>query len=167
VEDPLLICYDGTDGARSALETAARDFPGRNAVVAYYWQPFAAAKRRFGRHILELVQDAESVNERERQLAAEVAEEGAALAREKGLVAEPEAVEIDVPIQEAVLSHADELEAAAIVLGARGGSTLRSLLVGDVAFEVVQRATRPVLVVPSPRLAERRRDELTRETEPV
>jgi nucleotide-binding universal stress UspA family protein len=167
VEDPLLICYDGTDGARSALETAARDFPGRNAVVAYSWQPFAAAKRRFGRHILELVQDAESVNERERQLAAEVAEEGAALAREKGLVAEPEAVEIDVPIQEAVLSHADELEAAAIVLGARGGSTLRSLLVGDVAFEVVQRATRPVLVVPSPRLAERRRDELTRETEPV
>jgi nucleotide-binding universal stress UspA family protein len=87
--------------------------------------------------------------------------------REHGLVAEADAVEIDGPIQEAVLSHADELEAAAIVLGARGGTALRSLLVGDVAFEVMQRATRPVFVAPSPRLAERRRDELTRETEPA
>ncbi len=162
LDAPLLICYDGSDGARIALETAAREFPGRKVVVAYYWQPFASTNRRYGRHILELVQDAETINERAEKLATEIAEEGAILARDAGLIAEPASIEIDAPIQEAVLTHADELSASAIVLGARSSSALRSLLIGDVAFEVVQRATRPVFVVASPRLTERRRDELNR-----
>jgi len=41
--------------------------------------------------------------------------------------------------------------------------SLRSLILGDVANEVVQRATRPVLVIPAGDLSERRRDELTRD----
>jgi nucleotide-binding universal stress UspA family protein len=162
MEGPLLICFDGSDGAREALEAAARAFHGREAVVACYWQPFASENGRFRRHLLEMVQDANSINEQEQQLAREIAEEGAELAHGLGLTAEAAAVGIDAPIQEAVLNHADELSASAIVLGARAGSSLRSLLVGDVAFEVMQRATRPVFVVPSSRLSERRRDALAR-----
>ncbi len=157
---PLLVCYDGSDGARAALETAARELPGRTAVVAYYWQPFAQSNRRTAIHILELVQDATSINEGEERLAVEIAGEGAELACRAGLEATPAPARIEVPIDEAVLTHADEIDAAAIVLGARSRSSLKSLLIGDLAYEVVQRATRPVLLVPSGRLVDRRRDEL-------
>jgi nucleotide-binding universal stress UspA family protein len=52
---------------------------------------------------------------------------------------------------------ADERDAQLIVLGSRGRSSVGSALLGDVARDVLQRARRPVLVVPSSGLAERRR----------
>jgi nucleotide-binding universal stress UspA family protein len=158
---PLLICYDGSEGARAAVETAGGLFGVRRAVVACFWQPFAARNRRFAVDILELVQNAAAINEREEQLCHEIAEEGSAMARESGLLAEPCAIRIDGPIDEAIVAHADEIDAAAIVLGAGGRSTLRSLLIGAVANGIVQQATRPVLLVPSARLASRRHEQLT------
>jgi nucleotide-binding universal stress UspA family protein len=160
---PLLVCYDGSEGAKAALAAAADVVAPRDAVVACYWQPFAASAKRFGLDIRELVQDAADINRREAELAAGLADEGAELARAAGLDAEGRAVEIDCAIDEAILSHADELDAAAIVLGSRSRSSLRSLLIGSIANEVVQHATRPVFLAPSPELAGRRRDELTRD----
>ena len=163
---PILFCYDGSEGARAALEQAAAVFGVKEAVVACYWQPFER-DGRFRVEILELVQDAASITERERTLAEETAAEGAALARELGFDAEAEAIRIDGPIEEAILMHADRIEAATIVLGARKHSRLRSLLVGNVANEVLQRSTRPVFLAALSGLAERRREELLRETEPA
>ena len=160
---PLLVCYDGSDGAKAALAAAAQAFAGRAAVVACYWQPFASSSRRFALDIRELVQHPDDINEREAALARTLADEGAVLARDAGLAAQPRAVEIDGPIDEAILAHADELDAAAIVLGSRGRSTIRSLLLGSIANEIVQRSPRPVYLAPSSRLAERRRDQLARE----
>jgi nucleotide-binding universal stress UspA family protein len=162
---PLLICYDGSDAARAALVEAARLFAGQPAVVACYWQPLVARAGRFGHDIRELVEDPDDINRRERELASAIADEGVALAREAGLETEGRTVEIDGPIEEAILAHANELDAAAIVLGARSRSSLRSLLIGNVANEVVQRAARPVFMTPSPQLAVRRRDELDREAD--
>jgi nucleotide-binding universal stress UspA family protein len=159
----LLVCYDGSDGAKAALEAAARAFAQHEAVVACYWQPFGASSRRFAIDIRELVQDADDINRREEQVAQQVAAEGARLAGSFGLDADGRAVEIDGPIEEAILSQADEIEAAAIVLGTRSRSSLRSLLIGSIANEIIQRATRPVFLAPSARLAERRRLELSQE----
>jgi nucleotide-binding universal stress UspA family protein len=155
---PLLVCFDGSEGGQAAVATAAALFPGHDAVVACYWQPFAASSGRFSIDILELVQDPDGINEREEQLARATAERGADAAAAAGLVARGLAVRIEGPIDEAILSHADELDAVAIVLGSRSHSSLRSLILGDVANEVVQRASRPVVVTPSPQLARRRRD---------
>lgn len=160
---PVLICYDGTEGSRTALELGARLLAPRQAVVACYWQPFAETTKRLGVDVLELVQDAASINDRERQLAEDVAAEGAGHACTFGFDAEPVAIKIDGPIEEAVLLQAESLDACLIVLGARKRSTLRSLLVGAVANEVIQRATRPVLIAPSQRLAERRRKDMVGE----
>ncbi len=66
------------------------------------------------------------------------------------------AVKVTTPVDEAILSHADELDASAIVLGSRSRSGLGSILLGDVAGDVVQLSNRPVFVVPSAALAERR-----------
>jgi nucleotide-binding universal stress UspA family protein len=161
---PILVCYDGSEGARTALELAADLLAPGEAVVASYWQPFAETTKRLGVDLLELVQDPAAINEREQQLAEQLATEGAERARELGLEAEPRAIQIDGPIDEAILLHAEELDACLIVLGARKRSTLRSLLVGAVANEVLQRATRPVLVAPSDRLAKRRRRHLVAES---
>jgi nucleotide-binding universal stress UspA family protein len=161
-EGPLLVCYDGSEGARAALDAAVHLFAGREAVVACYWQPFGASGRRFATEILELVQDAPSINEREEEQARSFAEEGAALVRAAGLTAEAEAVRIDVPIDEAILAHAERIDALAIVMGSRRRSTLRSLLLGNTAYEIAQRAARPVLLAPSSVLAERRREEFVR-----
>jgi nucleotide-binding universal stress UspA family protein len=159
----LLICFDGSEGARAALDEAARLFPGQRALVACYWQPFAESSKRFAIDILELVQDPDSINEREMQLVEKVAVEGAATARALGLDAESAAVRIDGPIEEAILGHAEEIGASAIILGSRSRSKLRSLILGDVANEVAQRATRPVFLVSSSGLASARRSELTRD----
>ena len=160
---PLLVCYDGSEAAKTALEAAASVFAVREAVIACYWQPFASSSKRFGVDIRELVQHPDDINRREGQLAQQVADEGVRLARSLGLDAQGRAVKIDGPIEEAILAHADEIEPAAIVLGARSRSSLRSLLIGSTANEIIQRATRPVFLAPSDRLAERRRIELSQQ----
>jgi nucleotide-binding universal stress UspA family protein len=158
---PILLCYDGSDDAAAAIEEAAPLFAGRTAVVACFWQPFAQVAKRFAVSLLEVVQEAPSVNEREAQLAQQLAEQGAALASRLGLAAEASAVKVSDPIDEAIIAHADAIDAPLIVLGSRGRSGIGSMLLGDVAHDVVQRSTRAVMVVPSVRLSGRRREELT------
>jgi nucleotide-binding universal stress UspA family protein len=155
VDGPLLICYDGSDGARTALEAAVAAFD-RPAVVACYWQPFADSSRSLAMNLLELVQDPAAINEREQASAQRVADEGAELAAAAGRAAEPVAVRTSRAIDEAIHHHAEELDAFAIVLGSRGRSGLGSVLLGDVAGDVVQLSSRPVFVVPSGPLARRR-----------
>jgi len=161
---PILLCYDGSDDAAAAIEAAAPMFAGREAVVVCFWQPFAQVAKRFAVSLLEVVQEAGSVNEREALLAHQMAAAGAAIALAAGLVADGEAVEVTRPIDESIIAYADEVDAPVIVLGARGRSGVGSMLLGDVAHDVVQRSTRPVLLVPSARLSGRRRTELGSES---
>jgi nucleotide-binding universal stress UspA family protein len=155
-DGPLLICYDGSEGARTALDAAVAAFD-RPAVVACYWQPFADSGRRLATNLLEFVQDPASINEREQAAAQEVAGEGAARVAAAGRPAEAVAIKVAASIDEAILRHADELDAFTIVLGSRSRSRLGSILLGDVAGDVLQLSSRPVFVVPSSSLAQRRR----------
>jgi nucleotide-binding universal stress UspA family protein len=157
---PILLCYDGSDDAREAIDTAGSLFEGRDAVVISFWQPLAHIANRFAVNLLALVQDPASVNEREAMLAQQLADEGAQLASQGGLHAEGRAVEVSLPIDEAIIAYADELDAPLIVLGSRGRSGIASMLLGDVAHDVVQRSSRPVLLVAASPLANRRRDVL-------
>ena len=47
-----------------------------------------------------------------------------------------------------ILEVAHEEDVSLIVLGARGPSSVKELLIGDVSTEVLRRARRPVLLVP-------------------
>ena len=77
-----------------------------------------------------------------------IAERGAAAAAAAGLVVEPATVAAGISQWPEFLVAADEIDADAIVCGARGrGAVARSLL-GSTSTSLLHHSTRPVLVVP-------------------
>jgi nucleotide-binding universal stress UspA family protein len=81
---------------------------------------------------------------------------GAERATSAGLEAQSRIVNRRDDIAVDILAVADELDADVIVLGTRGRGGLKSLMLGSVSNAVLHHADRPVLVIPSPALAEER-----------
>jgi nucleotide-binding universal stress UspA family protein len=94
----------------------------------------------------KLAQRALDVDQFLEELARQTLERGVALAREAGLV--PDGQLTRGKPWSAICEAARELDAEAIVVGARGLSRVRSVLLGSVSFSVLTHAQRPVLVIP-------------------
>jgi len=141
-DSPVLICYDGSEGARNAITAAAALLVGRGAVIlnvgplALVAEAYAAAGS-----------GAADLDRRAHADALVLADEGAELAREAGLRAEARA-RLDTPTWRGVVGIADEIGATAIVLGSRGLTGVHELVEGSLWHEVAQHARRPVLIVP-------------------
>jgi nucleotide-binding universal stress UspA family protein len=73
--------------------------------------------------LLEVVQEAPSVNEREARLAQQLGEQGSALANDP--VAEASAVKVSDPIDESIIAHADAIDAPLRVLSAAAPASAR------------------------------------------
>lgn len=144
---PILLCYDRSAGARRAIETAGALFPGHKAIVLYVWSPISVMVGGIGGIVpLPAYDDSEL-----RAAARELAEEGTSLAVAAGLDATPGSTPTSLDgTWHTILEVADSHDAGLIVLGARGLSGFRSLVLGSVSHAVVQHAHRPVLVVPPP-----------------
>ena len=101
---PVLVCYDGSDGARAALEAAVQVF-SRPMVVACYWQPFGESDKPLNIEILELVQDP-SEHQRARAGAGDARRRRRAPAsqRPRAPTADPVAVKVTAPVDEAILA---------------------------------------------------------------
>ena len=97
--------------------------------------------------------DVREVDAASRANAEQSAQEGAALARRAGFDATPRWLEQDTTTANAILAEADALEARAIVMGSRGLTGLKSLLLGSVSHAVIQHADCTVVLVPSPEVA--------------
>jgi nucleotide-binding universal stress UspA family protein len=142
---PVLICYDRSAAARHAIATAGSLMPGHRAVVLHVWAPIAVL---FGPYALAVPPRADD-DSALAEAALTVAREGANLACEAGLDAIPDAVPGSFNgTWHDILDVADQHDASLIVVGARGLSALRSLLLGSVSHGVVQHSHHPVLVVP-------------------
>ena len=89
----------------------------------------------------------QAVDRGQREHAARVAAEGAALARSLGLAAEPHAVPDELDVADTVLRLARERGAAAVVVGSHGISGLRTRLLGGVSRKLIEHCELPVLVV--------------------
>lgn len=149
----ILIAYDDSEGAKAAIQAAGRLFPGRQAEVVNVWRSVAAAAP--AAHIAvptEVVGKAYIELDRYAEATAEwMAEEGAKAAQASGVDASPRAVQSGGGNIWATLVHlAAEERPAAIVLGSRGRSGIKSVLLGSVSAGVAQHSPVPVVVVPSP-----------------
>ena len=144
----LMFCYDGSEDAKHAIQRGSELLTARRALVLTVWLPTAVLGPGLG-------ETAAMVNFAELDRAAaeacdRVAAAGVRIARACGLDAEPVAVKTAGPIWHAIVETADRCDAAAIVMGSRGLTPLRSILLGSVSSGVVHHADRPTLVIRRP-----------------
>jgi nucleotide-binding universal stress UspA family protein len=152
----ILIAYDGSPDAQAAIGQAGELLKGRPAAVLTIWERIQDVLARSGAGMAMGSMDYEELDRSYEDQALRRAEQGAELARNSGLEAQARICVRDGSIAETILAQADQLDAEAIVLGTRGLTGLKSLLLGSVSHAVLQRADRPVVVVPSPEIAAER-----------
>jgi nucleotide-binding universal stress UspA family protein len=145
--DTILLCYDGSTDARAAVRAAGVLFDGTTTIVLTVWEDISEAVA-FGTGGAVASLDAESINRARERAAGQVAEEGTSHARASGVPAASVAVRRGASVAQTILEQAAMLGADMIVLGSRGLGPVTSLLSGSVSRDVLQRADRPVLVVP-------------------
>jgi nucleotide-binding universal stress UspA family protein len=157
----ILLCYDGSEDAQAAMETTARLFSGEPLTVLAVWEPYTEIITHegwgFGFGYAPPAADVEQVDDSVRRHASGVVEDAVRRLGEQGVTAEARVESASGGIASTVLAVADEISADAIVLGTRGHSGIKSLLLGSVSHAVLQHADRPVLVVPSEPVARERR----------
>jgi nucleotide-binding universal stress UspA family protein len=147
---PALIGYDGSDGAKQAIAAAARLLAGRPALVVHVWS--SPMKRSFvgsslaSVPIAELHEIAGDLGDFFAESARDMAEEGAALAREAGLDARGLAIEAAPGIWRAISAAAAQEGAALIVAGSGGRGAAAATLLGSVASALAHNAQLPVLI---------------------
>jgi nucleotide-binding universal stress UspA family protein len=152
----ILIAYDGSKDAQSAIDLAGDLMSGEPTTVLSVWEPFVDVMARTGLGVGPGVIDFEALDKAYEKSGRERAAEGAQRAARAGLNAQPRTRARHATIAATILAEADELGASAIVLGSRGLTGVKSLLLGSVSHAVLQHANRPVIVVPSPEVAHQR-----------
>ena len=80
---PVLFCYDGSDGSKTALAAAVELIKPADAVVLVVWMPAAVQLARAGSFLAAVPNEGE-IDEQEADAARQLAEEGAAGARRRG-----------------------------------------------------------------------------------
>ena len=122
-DGPVVVGWDGSESAKAALQTAERLFPDRRIVAV-------------------------SVDEATKVPAQPGADSNGRLVhvhvdrgRGRGRQARGTA--------SAIVAAADEQRAAAVVVGSRGRSAVREIILGSVAMGVLHESHRPVMVVPN------------------
>lgn len=144
----IVVGYDGSSAAISAISTGSVLFPSAQAVVVYLSTPPFGSKglrarlRHSARNVDELIDmvDRESEQEAER-----LVETGSTLARAVGWDAEPVVKRTWAGEGLGLAQVAEELSPDVVVVGARGAGAADTKM-GSVSDLVVHHASRPVLV---------------------
>ena len=143
---PAVIAYDGSEDAKSAIACAAELLGPRVVVVLSVWQhPHAALAQSWVG--LTATPDLEELVGLAKEAAHTCAAEGVALAAAAGLHAEPLVRQANGPVWPAILEVADELDVHVIVVGSRGLSGIKTVMLGSVSDAVLHHTRRPTLVV--------------------
>ncbi len=154
----ILIAYDGSADARAAVERAGQLLPGEEATVLVVWEPFVEVMTHSGAGlgIAPDIVNFDEIDAASEAAAKQRADEGVELGRGAGLAAEPRTCSQDGTVWRAIVTQARDVDARAIVMGTRGLTGVKSVLLGSVSHGVLHHADRPVIVVPSPEAAHQR-----------
>lgn len=140
VDGPVLLCWDGSDGALQAMRDARAVIGTRPAIVLFAHVPTESA-----RGILAGASgpDAPIMGEADAEL---VIDAGVQAARREGYEATPMRIVADRKTAEIIAEVADQHDVPLIAMGQRKRSALGTLLLGSVARGVLARHHRPVLL---------------------
>jgi nucleotide-binding universal stress UspA family protein len=155
---PVIIGFDGSPASVHAVHEAGALFASRAVLVAYVWIP----GRRF--EAATLPEDAAlgeppgvidfsnafAVETAAMDEAQQLADQGAALAREAGLKADGQAVSLDVTVAETLVKLARESDAQALVVGMHERHRLARLAPARTLADVLRTAPCPVVVCVAP-----------------
>ena len=156
----ILLCYDGSADAQAAIDRAGQLMPSNEATVLVIWETILETMTRHGAlgmgfGMVGLYSD-DGADTTIKQAAVDTAAAGVQRAAAAGLVAQSRVVNRADDIAAVILVEAADLDASVIVMGTRGLGGVKSLMLGSVSHAVLHHADRPVLVIPSPNLAEQR-----------
>jgi nucleotide-binding universal stress UspA family protein len=149
-DGPLLLCYDGSEDAKHAIELAAGLLGGAHALVLTVWQPTHGLGSFAWAGATASMVDFFALDRAAAEDAGNVAHDGVRIAQDAGLKAEPVTIEATGPVWKTILKIARQHDAATIVIGSRGLTGVRSMLLGSVSSAVVHHADRPTLVIHQP-----------------
>ena len=149
---PVLLCFDGSDDARRAIERAGAILGGGPALVVHVWEPLSSVMLR--NPLIHspgpLAEQAAELDEAGAEAAERLTAEGVEVARGAGFEASPLCIRSDQrTVWPVIVRLAEERRARAVVLGSRGLSKVGSMLLGSVSSGVVHHCRQPSLVVPS------------------
>src|SRR3954465_7090528 len=146
-DGPLLLFYDGSEDAKHAIEHAGRVLGGRDALVVTVWQPTPAQGGAASAGATDSRSDFVEGDRAAADLGERVARDSLRIAQHAGFYQQPLAVEATGPVWKTIVEIADRHDAATIVMGSRGLTGLRPMLLGSVSSAIVHRADRPTLII--------------------
>jgi nucleotide-binding universal stress UspA family protein len=149
-DGPILLCYDGSEDAKHAIQRAGRLLRGRPALVVTVWQPIAGLNALAWSDMSAGTLDVGELDRAAAEDGRRIADDGVRSARAAGLHARPLAVQATGPVWKTILKIGDRHDAATIVMGSRGLTAVRSMLLGSVSSAVLHHADRPTLVIRQP-----------------
>jgi nucleotide-binding universal stress UspA family protein len=147
VNKPVLFCYDGSEGSKTALDAAAQLIKPADAVVLAVWAAVAVQLARAGSFLVAIPNEGE-IDQAEAAFAQQIAEEGAARARERGYNASARIGQADGSVAKTIHEVSEEIDAGLIVCGQRGRGAIGSALLGSVSHALAAHTKRPLLIAP-------------------
>jgi nucleotide-binding universal stress UspA family protein len=149
---PVLLCFDGSQDAVRAIAVAAQLLASRAATVITAWEPVASwapydPATALTAGVSRLAAKELGLDEMASDVARSTMERGVELASQAGFDAIGDVRKGKA--WHAICECAKEIDAALIVLGARGLSRVQSALLGSVSATVLVHAKRAVLVIPA------------------
>jgi nucleotide-binding universal stress UspA family protein len=146
----IVLAYDGSASATHAITTAHELLGDVPATVVHVWDPpvdFLPTDPFGGLQTWSPTQVAELeglILER----ANRILEDGVTLARQAGFDADGRLERTSDAPWKGILEAADDVDAKLIIVGARGHSTVESLVLGAVSNAIVHHSKRAVMVIP-------------------
>jgi nucleotide-binding universal stress UspA family protein len=147
VNKPVLFCYDGSDGSKTALGAAIELIKPGDAVVLVVWTPAEVQLARAGSFLVAIPNEGE-IDEQEAAAARRIAEKGAEGARQRGYNASARIAESTDSVAKTIDDVAREIDAGLVVCGQRGRGPVGSALLGSVSHALAAHTKRPVLIAP-------------------
>src|SRR5262249_20345031 len=145
-DQPVLICYDGSEEAKRAIPAAAALLGERRAVVLDVGPP-VTPEQTYAETFAPVVADFREEND---AVALRRAQAGLEQVRLAGFHAVARS-EVAAPTWQGIVHAAEVVDAAVIVVGSHARDAAGEFFHGSVSHDVATHTGRPVLIVPPPR----------------